>query len=74
MSSPRFLILLEGQLALCVPLNADHIEAHILTYVEGFPPAGAIFSAIGVLLAVRILSVAIRGLLLSPTFYRQQRA
>jgi hypothetical protein len=64
-----------GTAGIVRPRNTDRVDLRrILTFnVQGFPPAGAIFSAIGVLLAVRIFAAATHGPLLSPTFYRQQK-
>jgi hypothetical protein len=64
-----------GAASIVRPQNTDRVNlTRILTLnLQGFHPAGPIFSAIGVLLAVRIFAVAILGPLLSPTFYRRQK-
>ena len=71
MSSTRFLRLLAGLLAWYVP--EIRLEVHPNVIVQAFPPAGAIFTGIGVLLSVRIFTAAIRGPLLTPTLYRRQK-
>ena len=53
--------------------DRDNLKRILSLSVQAFPPAGAIFAGIGVLLDVRIFVVAIRGPLLPPTFYRRQR-
>jgi hypothetical protein len=41
---------------------------HPNVIVQAFPPATVVFTGIGVLLTVRVVAPAIRGLLLTPTF------
>ena len=41
--------------------------------MQVFPPAGAIFTGIGILLAVRIVPDTFHEALLTPTLYRQQK-
>ena len=53
--------------------DRDNLKRILSLSVQPFPPAGAIFAGIGVLLDVRISVGAIRGSLLSHTLYRRQK-
>ena len=53
--------------------DLNNLKCILSLSVQAFPPAGAIFAGIGVLLDVRIFFGAIRRPLLSPTFYRRQK-
>ena len=66
-----FPTLLAGLLALYVTEIPS--ELHVKFIVQAFPPAGAIFTGIGVLLTVRIFLAAIYGTLLTPILYRRRR-
>ena len=67
-----FPTLLAGLLALYVTEIPS--ELHVKFIVQAFPPAGVIFTGIGVLLTVCIFAAtAIRGSFLTPMSYRRQR-